>query len=728
MVCLTPPSLGQTSSSSIRTSSLHRRIAVMDFIPVARTSSIIRTQSTTSQQQTSKLNIKGNIVQPVSDEQRRAAQLELDRMNTSTSRLLQMTSVLPISEAIVNETRVALNYWSRRWYIHFHPGFGRAAKGSQLSLQALRQWDMHAHENINNINTEALADFDSIPGGTNSQLEESQTKQEHHIQQQGGGDHGARQAERLLDWSVQNNLAPHGVFDITNETSYIKVADKNLATSSNTICANIVQTYLLPCEFGGFGGSNELVHEGTNDAMLPKHLIANASYVRALADATRVMNKMKRLHTTYPDEVPPDSLSILTELTVWSKRAILLNEIQSKDSVAGSNAGSNNGSNLLELLKTLDDKEVPDGVDDVKKYTLQGCLDHMETILAEAESKYASTKDDRIRPSVDWYNHIIGAWARSDLDDALKKTHQFLHGMEQYGKNEEEINNDTDDDMRKCWTKPNTITYNSVLFCLARDQGSGRAKAAQEMLKRMKERYQQTHDESIRPDEVTYGTVLHALAQAGLAYEAEAILDSLEDDYNAFIDQIDRESESSSSQQIIAADSVTVPSLTIYNSVLNAWANSYQRNAAERSESLLERMKVLCRTGRNTNVDPDMISMSTVMKCHAQSKTKEGTERAEELLDQAIAMYHQGNWKVKPDSIMLNCCLLGWANISGVEGQDQSSIAAERAESLLRKMKTLQKDTSLTDIPQDTQSYNIVLDCVSSNLFLLIVLRFQCNI
>ena len=148
MVCLvTPPSLGQTSSSSIRTSSLHRRIAVMDFIPVARTSSIIRTQSTTSQQQTSKLNIKGNIVQPVSDEQRRAAQLELDRMNTSTSRLLQMTSALPISEAIVNETRVALNYWSRRWYIHFHPGFGRAAKGSQLSLQALRQWDMHAHEN-----------------------------------------------------------------------------------------------------------------------------------------------------------------------------------------------------------------------------------------------------------------------------------------------------------------------------------------------------------------------------------------------------------------------------------------------------------------------------------------------------------------------------------------------------------------------------------------------------
>ena len=330
----------------------------------------------------------------------------------------------------------------------------------------------------------------------------------------------------------------------------------------------------------------------------------------------------------------------------------------------------------------------------------------METILAEAENRYATMKDDRVRPSVDWYNHIIGAWARSDLDDALKKTNQFLHGMEQYGKTEDDVDNYTDSDIRQCWAKPNTITYNGVLFCLARDQGSGRAKAAQDMLASMKERYQQTNDESIRPDEVTYGTVLHALAQAGMPHEAEILLDSLEDDYNAFIDE-----ESESEQQGLGAESVIVPSLTIYNSVLNAWANSYQRNAAERSESLLDRMKVLHRTGRNINVEPDMISLSTVMKCHAQSKTKKGTERAEELLDQAIEMYHQGNWKVKPDSIMFNCALLGWASISGVDGQDQGSIAAERAQSLLLKMKSLREDSSL-DI-HDTQSYNIVLDCVS---------------
>jgi len=669
-----------------------------------------RTLSSSGQQQkTTKLNIRGNIIQPISDAQRRAAQLELDRMNESTSRLLQMTHV-PFSDSIVNEARVALHYWCRRWYMHFHPGFGRAAKGSQLSLQALRQWDMGKYDNN-------MTDVGSLPANTKSQHERNQTNTEQHIQQ-GGGDHGARQAERLLDWSIENNLIPHGIFDLSNEGSYIKTADQNVANSPNLTFANIVQTYLLPCEFGGFGGSNELVHGDsygfTNDATLPKHFIANASYVRALADATRVMKKMKHIHSTYPGQLSSDTLSIVTELNVWSKRAILLSEIQSKDIVAGSNVGSNS-SNLLALLKTLEN-DYKDSFDvGHDKYTLQGCLDHMETILADAENRYTSTNDDRIRPSVDWYNHIIGAWARSDLDIALEKTKQFLYGMEQYGETETE-----DSNIRRCLAKPNTITYNGVLFCLARDQGKGHAKAAQEMLKRMKERYQKTNDESIRPDDVTYGTVLHALAQAGMAVEAESILDSLEDDYNAFIDQ------SEADEQGLIPESVVLPGLTIYNSVLNAWANSFQRNAAERSESLLNRMKVLHQTGRNSAVDPDMISLSTVMKCHAQSKSKEGTERAEELLDQAIAMYHQGNWKVKPDSIMFNCALLGWASISGLDGQDQGGMAAERAEMLLRKMKSLREDSSL-DIHQDTQSFNIVLDCVSSDslLFLFLSIHFD---
>ena len=131
--------LGKASSVKV-SSSHHRCITVMGMMPEANTSIHISSQchqqrhlssmSSGEQQQTSKLNIKGNLVQPISEAQRRAAQLELDRMNESTSRLLQMTNV-PVSDSIVNEARVALNYWSRRWYMHYHPGFGRAAKGKK---------------------------------------------------------------------------------------------------------------------------------------------------------------------------------------------------------------------------------------------------------------------------------------------------------------------------------------------------------------------------------------------------------------------------------------------------------------------------------------------------------------------------------------------------------------------------------------------------------------------
>ena len=56
----------------------------------------------------------------------------------------------------------------------------------------------------------------------------------------------------------------------------------------------------------------------------------------------------------------------------------------------------------------------------------------MESILSNTVEQYISTKDERIRPSVDWYNHVLGAWARSDVEGALETAKQKLRGMEAY--------------------------------------------------------------------------------------------------------------------------------------------------------------------------------------------------------------------------------------------------------------------------------------------------------
>jgi len=428
---------------------------------------------------------------------------------------------------------------------------------------------------------------------------------------------------------------------------------------------------------------------------------------------------MKLLHSQYPDYIYPDTLSIKAELNVWSKRAILVSRHDlmygdassvGKFGTAGSSSngvsggvdgGKNDPRELLKQMEMEDSKTNGTKLYDDKSYTLQGCLDQMEDILRKTEEQYVTTQDERLLPSCDWYNHILGTWARSyDLPIAIQKTKEILHGMEVYDDTKNQSTSSAtnitgeSDSVRKCWASPNRVSYNSVLYCLTRDSGKSTAKEAQVLLQQMKDRYNNNKNIDVKPDEVTYGSVLHALAQAGMGYEAEDILLSLEDD-------MDRDANA------------IIPSLTIYNSVLNAWANSHQHNAPWRAESILERMKILTSTKKNIHVEPDSISLSTVMMCYSRSKTRKGAEQGEQLLNEAIDMYSKGNTRMKPDSIMFNCAIQGWTNISGIEKEQGSSrnnvIPAERAERLLHKM----MNDSNIDVRPGVQTFNIILDCVS---------------
>ena len=147
--------------------------------------------------------------------------------------------------------------------------------------------------------------------------------------------------------------------------------------------------------------------------------------------------------------------------------------------------------------------------------------------------------------------------------------------------------------------------------------------------------------DAARPDELTYGAVLHALAQAGMADEAESLLDAL---------------ESSRGEE---EGGGVVPTLTIYNTVLNAWANSGRGVAPKRADALLERMKALSSSGTNPDVEPNAISISSVISCHARSGTRRGAGRGERILEEAMTRYLEGDARVKPDAITFSCAIAG---------------------------------------------------------------------
>ena len=632
-----------------------------------------------------------NAKEPISEAQRRNAQLELEQMSKSTTRLLAITpdDSSSITDAMVNEARVALHYWSRRWYMHFHPGFGRAAKGSALSVDALR----------NNSFFDPL----EVPRGSSRDDDPSTAAADGELSTsiQRSGDYGARQAEILLDWSISHNLIPRGIFNLEGICSPLEYHpnEEYYGSSPNMTLAHIIDTYLLPCAYNGvgcFGGySNEeqinlLVEEDNQRhyATLSKHYTKNPHYIKAVVDATRIMKKMRELQTSFPDHISPDTLSIKSELNVWSKRSMILGSdhvgVQTGGILAGNIiAGHHNNLDPKERLKSLEKDDVLDD----RFYTLRGCLDEMERILTNAEEQYCVNNDDSMKPSVDWYNHILGSWARSDLEEAPVRAIEMLRGMEAY----DGVHIRPDESVRPCWAKPDSVSYNSVLFCLAR---CGKAQEALNLFRQLSNRYRQSNNDSIRPDDVTYGSVLHALAQVGKASDAERILDSIEEEF-------------------LMTPGAVVPSLTIYNTVLNAWANSVEHTAPRRAELLLERMKTLSSTGKNPNIEPDAVSFSTVMSCHARSKRKDGALRSEELLDQAITAYSQGNVKMKPDSIMFNCAILAWAHCS-VSGYDTDTtgrtlIPAERAEMLLHRLLEMRENGSLEIAPM-AQTYNLVLD------------------
>lgn len=616
--------------------------------------------------------------EPISEAQRRSAQLELEQMTQSTSRLLAITDSTLITDAIVNEARVALHYWSRRWYMHYHPGFGRAAKGSALSFDALRNSSFGPPH-------EAL------------RVDNSETDSPSH---QKSGDYGARQAEILLDWSISHNLVNRGIFNLEGILSPLDYDhNEDYGCSPNMTFSQIIDTYLLPCAYNGVGSfgnySNEeqinlLVEENNQRhyATLSKHFTRNLFHIKAVVDATRVLKKMREVQAAFSDYISADTLSIKSELNVWSKRSMILGVghagAQTGGILAGNIvAGHLNNINANDTLKSL---EAKDPLDE-HLYTLEGCIQEMENILVKAEERYTSTHDDSIKPSVEWYNHLLASYGRSDLKDASIKAKRMLRGMEAY---EDNLDEDRDNS-RSCWAKPDLISYNSLLFCLARDGSEARSKEALELFEKLKRRFERTHNESIRPDEVTYGSVLHALAQVGMAHDAQAILDTIEED-----------------------ESVT-PSLTIYNTVLNAYANSFERGAPRRAEMLLDRMKNLSSTGENPDIEPDIVSISTVMACHARSRKRANAIRAEELLDEAIKSYSLGNAKMKPDSIMFNCAILAWAQCSSTARDEWDRCGrlleppAERAEMLLHKLLDLSRSGTL-EIAPVAQTVNLVLD------------------
>lgn len=295
-------------------------------------------------------------------------------------------------------------------------------------------------------------------------------------------------------------------------------------------------------------------------------------------------------------------------------------------------------------------------------------------------------KED-VRPNTFTYNALINAFARRGL---VVKAEEYLAKMQ-------ELSTNVDADR---------ITYNSVINAYASSRKAKKegGQRALELFEEMKS------NESIRPDSITYGSVIKCLTNAGgkaNAEKAEELLNELEELYEN------------------STDETLAPNTIIYNSVLNAW--STVRGGIGRAEAILDRMEELHNAG-NDDVSPDAFTFSSLIKAWTAAASsgrggrkaagsgggdtdddtdllgRSAAERAQQLLDRMEQLYRNGDDDVKPNKVVYNSVIHAWAR-SGEAG------SAQRAEDLLARM---QQQAIVgegdDDVKPDVVTFNSVID------------------
>jgi len=317
--------------------------------------------------------------------------------------------------------------------------------------------------------------------------------------------------------------------------------------------------------------------------------------------------------------------------------------------------------------------------------------DRAEALLSRMIDIANDEGREDVRPNTFTYNALINAFARRGL---VAKAEEYLSKMQ-------EVSTNVDADC---------ITYNSVINAYASSRKAKKegGQRALELFEEMKS------DESIKPDSVTYGSVIKCLTNAGgkaNAEKAEELLNELEELY----------------ENSDGADESLAPNTIIYNSVLNAW--STVRGGIGRAEAILDRMEELHGAG-NGDVSPDAFTFSSLIKAWTAAASsgkgrrkaagsgggvddtdddtdllgRSAAERAQQLLDRMEQLYRNGDDDVKPNKVVYNSVIHAWAR-SGEAG------SAQRAEDLLARMQQQAKvGDGDDDVKPDVVTFNSVID------------------
>ena len=189
-------------------------------------------------------------------------------------------------------------------------------------------------------------------------------------------------------------------------------------------------------------------------------------------------------------------------------------------------------------------------------------------------------------------------------------------------------------------------------------------------------------DPALSPDIKSYSIVLDAYAKIGDPEGAEAVSRRLEKLWEA-------------------GNAKVKPNTILYNTVINAWAKSQGKGAAQRAEAILEHMEQLHQQGHE-DVRPDVISYGAVINAWARSREKGAAQRAEAILNHMLKLDEGGREGCCPNTTCFTAVIDAWARSRDID-------APRNAEALLEKMEQLHGQ-GYEDVRPDVISFNAVIN------------------
>lgn len=682
---------------------------------------------------------------PISPEQRKAADLELERMKLSTEHVMSTLSEYKnnspdhdrnhagkeLPNAFINELSVAFNYWISKWLLHYHP-YLTVSPTNVLPTLKPRTSRTFNIENGNDANLGLKVVDDSLYS-----------------------DYGTNQALRILKCLLETgdlNLIRKILFAKEGNAPLISLIESMLLPCTTNFTQRKVNDAFRPAytnnvddddqkqanveissnninEGGKFANSttasrepnNDYVHFSSNTAL---HNIQPSIWKSCIIDAFHLIDVMH--HLQQKCNVEPDTSCFNVKLFTWSKLATLLHVLRYQDESGGLNKNTpgtawKDSSDVADILayhglfKGQDKDDLNLILDaSLQIQSVHEVVQNMEDVLTIMEQE-----GSKVKPDLDSYNFVLAAITKSDAIDAPYRAEWYLKRMERT--EDEDMNThvrgsgDTNDDTRlsRTFAVADTSTYNLVFNVFASamtsknhkmidDEVRKRAMEADAILQRMEARHDRIRREELRPDVLSYSTVLSCYANAGMAREAEDIL-------NKMIHLSNNQSNHSNDEGSVR------PNIICFNTVIDAWSKTRGFDSADRAYSILTQMENLAEI--DEDLYPDTITYSTSISAFARSGRDDAGDRAEELLQRSLHLYkHEGRTRLKPDSITFISVLDALSKQSLRVFNKRGNLAEcheieQRMKNILKQMDELD-----TNVRPCTVSHNLLLDLYAKTL------------